>query len=241
MKKGMFIYVFAFFAFTLLVPFSTLATITNPLFAQSENNTVLPETSQIQNDTSMPLLKKILNASSFDNIQVISWINGISVSGVNFGEDVVSVTLKRIATGDDANITTPVTVTVVRVPGSSIKDLLTLVEASSKLRGDNNTGPLAGMLMQKGGLLGGPGSSDTGDSTRPLQALMQLGRNTQMGVVNIVGGDWNAPRTVTTGLMDIDSLFGIESNPSSDARAHFIMIFVVPYVGKTNFGTVPLK
>jgi hypothetical protein len=233
------------FTFILLVPFSALTTITNPLFAQSQNNTIFPQTSQIQNDTITPnlgsqeLLKQILSASSFDNIQVISWIDGITVSGVDFSEDVVSLTLKRIESGNDVNNSLPVTVTVVRVPGSSIKDLLTLVEASSKLRGINSTGPMAGILMQKGGLLG-PGGQDTADST-PLQALMQLGRSTQMGVVNIVGGNWDAPRKVTTGLLDLDSLFGMESTPSSDARAHFMMIFVVPYVGKTNFGTVPLE
>ncbi|HMK59093.1 MAG TPA: hypothetical protein VK462_08550 [Nitrososphaeraceae archaeon] len=185
------------------------------------------------------LLKKILSASSFSNIQIISFVNGIEASGVNIGDSDITLTLKQTTTGsNESNTSTPVTVTAVRVPGSSIKDLLTLIEASSKLKGGESTGPLAAMLSQMGGMLSG---SNASDSTAPLQALMQLGRNTQIGVGNIVGGDWKSPRTVTTGLVDMGQLFGMEGNPSPDARAHFIMVFVVPYVGKTNIGSVPLK
>jgi hypothetical protein len=185
------------------------------------------------------LLKKILSASSFSNIQIISFVNGIEASGVNIGDSDITLTLKQTTAGsNESNTSTPVTVTAVRVPGSSIKDLLTLIEASSKLKGGDSTGPLAAMLSQMGGMLSG---SNASDSTAPLQALMQLGRNTQIGVGNIVGGDWKSPRTVTTGLVDMGQLFGMEGNPSPDARAHFIMVFVVPYVGKTNIGSVPLK
>jgi hypothetical protein len=185
------------------------------------------------------LLKKILSASSFSNIQIISFVNGIEASGVNIGDSDITLTLKQTTTGsNESNTSTPVTVTAVRVPGSSIKDLLTLIEASSKLKGGDSTGPLAAMLSQMGGMLSG---SNASDSTAPLQALMQLGRNTQIGVGNIVGGDWKSPRTVTTGLVDMGQLFGMEGNTSPDARAHFIMVFVVPYVGKTNIGSVPLK
>jgi hypothetical protein len=185
------------------------------------------------------LLKKILSASSFSNIQIISFVNGIEASGVNIGNSDITVTLRQTTPGTSgSNTSTPVTVTAVRVPGSSIKDLLTLIEASSKLKGGETTGPLAVMLSQMGGVLGG---SNASDSTAPLQALMQLGRNTQIGVGNIVGGDWKSPRTVTTGLIDMGQLFGMEPNPSPNARAHFIMVFVVPYVGKTNIGSVPLN
>jgi hypothetical protein len=185
------------------------------------------------------LLKKILSASSFSNIQIISFVNGIEASGVNIGDSDITLTLKQTTTGsNESNTSIPLTVTAVRVPGSSIKDLLTLIEASSKLKGGDSTGPLAAMLSQMGGMLSG---SNASDSTAPLQALMQLGRNTQIGVGNIVGGDWKSPRTVTTGLVDMGQLFGMEGNPSPDARAHFIMVFVVPYVGKTNIGSVPLK
>jgi hypothetical protein len=185
------------------------------------------------------LLKKILSASSLSNIQIISFVDGIDVSGLNLGDSDITVTLKQTAPQTNkSNISTPVTVTAVRVPGSSIKDLLTLMETSSKLKGGDTTGPFAAMLGQVGGLLG---SSNASDSSAPLQALMQLGRNTQIGVGNIVGGDWKSPRTVTTGLVDMGQLFGMEGNPSPDARAHFIMVFVVPYVGKTNIGSVPLK
>ena len=42
------------------------------------------------------LLKKILNASSFSNIQTISFVPGIEVSGVDVGDSDISVTLKQI-------------------------------------------------------------------------------------------------------------------------------------------------
>lgn len=188
------------------------------------------------------LLKKILSASSFSNIQTISFVNGIEVSGVNVGDSDISVTLKQTAESGGSNASIPVTVTAVRLPGSSVKDVLALVESSAKLRGGSTSGPLAGMMEKMGSLLGTSDGSNTSDSIRPLQSLMQLGQNLQMGVGNIVGGDWKSPRTVTTGLLDLGQLFGLGSdNPSPNARAHFIMIFVVPYVGKTSLGTVPLK
>lgn len=229
-----------------LIPFATFFSLaifvisTCPAISYSTVPAPLSNTSEpTMSPEGGALLKKILSASSFSNIQIISFVSGIEVSGVNVGDSDITVTLKQTAPQtSESNISTPVTVTAVRVPGSSIKDLLTLIETSSKLKGGDTTGPFAAMLGQMGGLLG---SSNASDSSAPLQALMQLGRNTQIGVGNIVGGDWKSPRTVTTGLIDMGQLFGMEGNPSPDARAHFIMVFVVPYVGKTNIGSVPLN
>ena len=115
------------------------------------------------------------------------------------------------------------------------------MEATSKVRTGNTTSPFMGMMGQMGTVLDGLGGSNTSASLAPLQAL-QLGQNIQIGVSNIVGGDWNQPRTVTTQTVDLAALFGLGiNNPSPEARAHFIMVFVVPYVGKTNLGSIPLK
>ena len=189
------------------------------------------------------LLKKILSASSFSNIQTISFVPGIEVSGVNVGDSDISITLKQILSENGSSISSvPVTVTAVRLPGSSVKDVLNLVEASAKLRGENTTGPLAGMMEQMGSLLGAPAGSNVTSSGGPLMSLMQLGKNLEMGVGNVVGGNWKTPRTVTTGLLDLGQLLGMgNENPSPHAKAHFIMVIVVPYVGKTSFGSVPLK
>ena len=138
-----------------------------------------------------PLVKKILSASSYSNTQTISFVNGIEVTGVNAIGDNVSVTLAKIPSqASQSNMSTPVTVIAVRVPGSSIKDLLALVEASPALKNRQNTGPLADMLGQMSGFLAGPGVSNTSETPRPIQALMELGQNTQIGVGNIVGGNW---------------------------------------------------
>jgi hypothetical protein len=231
---------------TAMLTMFILASLMIPALVKS-SNLVLAQppgenTTSAVSPESAALIKKILSASSFSNIQTISFVKGIEVSGVNLGDSDISITLKRSTSENNAsNISTPVTVTAVKFPGSSIKDVLTLVEASAKLRGENTPGPLAGMMEKMGGLLGTPNGSNASDSTKPLQALMQLGLNTQMGVGNIVGGDWKAPRTVTTGLLDLGELLGMGSNPSPNAKAHFIMIFVVPYVGKTTLGSVPLK
>jgi hypothetical protein len=226
--------------FPVFIMLLTSVILSNPVFAQASNATgsnasMSPEAGE--------LFKKILSASSFSNIQTISFVDGIEVSGINVGDSDISITLKQTASeSGGSNASTPVTVTAVRLPGSSVKDVLALVEDSAKLRGDNTSGPLASMMGKMGSLLGTPGGSNATDSIRPLQSLMQLGQNLQMGVGDVVGGDWKTPRTVTTGLLDLGQLFGMgSSDPSPNARAHFIMVFIVPYVGKTNFGTVPLK
>jgi hypothetical protein len=92
----------------------------------------ITKTNSTMNPETEALLKKIFSASSFSNIQTISFVDGIEVSGVSLGDSTVTVTLRKIATENATNLSTPVTVTAVRVPGSSIKDLMALVEASAK-------------------------------------------------------------------------------------------------------------
>ena len=212
--------------------FVTPTTISNSTLAQSEDDSTMGLGSGA-------LLKKTLNASSFSNIQAISLVDGIEVTGVTLGDDAISVTLKQTPSENNTSekSTTQVTVRAFRVPGSSIKDLLTLMEASSRLKGGNNTSPIMSMVEQMGGLLEGL-SSNTTDPTAPLQALAQLGRTTEIGFGSIVGGDWKKPRTVTLGLLTLGEMLGMEGNPSENVRAHFITVFVVPYVGKTSFGSV---
>ena len=43
------------------------------------------------------LLKKILSASSLSNIQIISFVPGIDVSGLNLGDSDITLTLKQTA------------------------------------------------------------------------------------------------------------------------------------------------
>jgi hypothetical protein len=219
-------------------------------------------TSTVSNSTTSPLknienatagvvkmdtakLKKILS-TPFTIISGISLIPGLQVSGVNFGDTQISVTVKQIESGDNAtNMTTPVTVTVVRVPISDLEDLLSLVKdagllenrAATSIPGISNANPLSSLLGGSSDLIGGAQNSDKPiSSVRPLQLLKDI----QFGTGSIVGGDWTYPRTITTGLLDIGSLFGIENNSSGPASAHIITVFVVPYVGVTNLASVPL-
>lgn len=226
-----------FLVFTVL---STSVILSNPVLAQSSTAT---DPNASVNAEGGELLKKVLSASSFSNIQSISFVNGIEVSGITVGDSEITVTLKQKSSQSTSmNASTPVTVTAVRLPGSSVKDVLALIEASAQFRGENTSAPLASMMEKMGSMLGTASGSNVTNAVRPLLSLMQLGQNLEMGVGNVVGGDWNTPRTVTTGLVDMGELFGMgNNNTSPDAKAHFIMVFVVPYVGKTTFGTVPLK
>ena len=196
-------------------------------------------------------LKTIL-ATPFTSITAISLIPGLQVSGVNFGDTQISVTVKQIQSpGNTTNMTTPVTVTAVRLPVSNLEDLLSLVKdagllenrAATSIPGMNNANPLSSLLGGSTELLGGGGgggigqnSGDQLSSVRPLQLLKDI----QFGTGSIVAGDWTYPRTITMGLLNIASLFGIENNTREPASAHIITVFVVPYVGVTNLASVPL-
>ena len=195
-------------------------------------------------------LKTIL-ATPFTSITAISLIPGLQVSGVNFGDTQISVTVKQIQSpGNTTNMTTPVTVTAVRMPVSNLEDLLSLIKdagilenkAATSIPGINNANPLSSLLGGSTELLGGGGggvgqnSGDQLSSVRPLQLLKDI----QFGSGSIVAGDWTYPRTIIMGLLNIASLFGIENNPREPASAHIITVFVVPYVGVTNLASVPL-
>lgn len=212
--------------------FVTPATISNSTLAQSDDDKAMGLGSGT-------LLKKTLNASSFSNIQAISLVDGIEVSGITLGDDAVTVTLKQSPSENNSSekSKTAVTVRAFRVPASSIEDIVTLMEATSRLKDGNNTSPIMGIVEKMGGLLEGL-SSNTTDPTTPLQALGQLGKTTQIGFGSIVGGDWKKPRTVTLGLLTLSEMLGTGENPSENARAHLITVFVVPYIGKTSFDTV---
>jgi hypothetical protein len=230
--------------------FSTPAVFSNLIFAQSS---VTDESSNPTSLESAPLLEKIKGASSLSSIQAISWVDGIEVTGVNVGENQATVTLNQVGGEEsDSNRSKPVTVVVIRTPGSSIKNLMALVEASNKLTGKNTTNPLIGMIGQMGGLgsgvpgenmssLGGLAGLNVSEQIKPLQALLQLGKDTKIGVGNIVGGDWEKPRSITTGISTLGGLLGLEGGSTTESRVQLSMVLVVPFSGKTSFGTVEFQ
>ena len=230
-----------------------------PIGTPVVSNLIVAQSSEINDQSnamsldSSPLLEKLKGASSISNIQTISFVDGIEVTGVNVGESQATVTLQNVAgQGNDSNRAQPVTVMVIRTPGSSIKSLLALIEASNKLAGKNTTNPLVGLIGQMGAQSGGPAGMNASslgalsalnvsDSIKPLQALLQLGKDTELGVGNIVGGDWDKPRTITTGISTLGGLLGFEGSQSSEQRVHLSTVLVVPYSGKTSFGSVDFR
>lgn len=216
------------------------------LFAQPSN---IGNDANPTNTQTPALLEKIKDASSLSNIQTISWVDGIQVSGFSIGENQATVTLTN-ALGKDSS--TPVTVMVIKTPGSSVKSLLALMEASNKLSGKNATNPLVGLIGQLGAQtpgasgpnmtsLSGLAALNVSESVMPLQALLQLGKDTKIGVANVVGGNWEEPRTITTGITTLAGLLGLEGDSASEPRVNLAMVLVVPYSGKTSFGTVEFK
>lgn len=241
MKPTTSILISSFFAILFTLVYSS-----SPIFAQPSNVSNDADATGMQTPA---LLEKIKGASSLSNIQTISWVDGIQVSGFSIGENQATVTLTN-ALGKDSP--TPVTVMVIKTPGSSVKSLLALMEASNKLSGKNATNPLVGLIGQLGAQT--PGTSapnmssmaglaglNVSESIMPLQALLQLGKDTKIGVANIVGGNWEEPRTITTGISTLGGLLGLEGGPASEPRVNLAMVLVVPYSGKTSFGTVEFK
>jgi hypothetical protein len=224
---------------------STVSNSTTSTLKNTENATAGVEKMDLSK------LKTIL-ATPFTSITAISLIPGLQVSGVNFGDTQISVSVKQIQSpGNATNMTTPVTVTAVRIPVSNLEDLLSLVKdagilenkAVTSIPGISNANPLSSLLGGSTELLGGGGGEGVGQnsgdqlsSVRPLQLLKDI----QFGTGSIVAGDWTYPRTITMGLLNIASLFGIENNTREPASAHLITVFVVPYVGVTNLASVPL-
>lgn len=257
-KRSLF---FTIFTCTLISIITSITLSQSPIYAQSlgeglvnstTNTTFSSNETSIKNATDgvkkidLSTLKAIL-ATPFTSITAISLIPGIQVSGVNFGDTQISVTLKQIVNPNNATtMTTPVTVTAVRIPVSDLEDLLSLVkdsgllgdEAGINIPGIGNANPLASLLGS--GSSGSMGSDQNSKSIIGSVKPFQLLKDIQFGTGSVVGGDWKYPRTITMGFLDIRTFFGIQDDTREPASAHIITVFVVPYVGVTNLGSVPL-
>src|SRR5438132_8674827 len=113
---------------------------------------------------------------------VIRWycsVNGVKVTGVNLGNNEISVTLRHLPTtgiNDVTRIPPSVTVTVIRLP-MSLKDLMSLAAASGSMGGKstsmmmaNNSNPANAMIGQG---FNGLGANAT-TQNNPLKALAFL-------------------------------------------------------------------
>lgn len=190
-------------------------------------------------------LKKLLS-TPFTIITAISEVPEIQLVGVNFGDTDLTVTLKQVNQNNVtmSNSTTSVTVIAIRVPVSSLEDILSLIkdvdlireESDTNLSGTTTDKRLASLLGEAGKLLGEQNQSDPIRSIKPFQLLKDI----QLGTGSLVAGDWQYPRTVTMGLWGISSFFNTENNKNEPASAHLLTIFVVPYVGATNLGSIAL-
>jgi hypothetical protein len=177
-----------------------------------------------------PFMNNIFNGSSLSGIVGISSVNGVKVTGVNLGNNEISVTLRHLSTtgiNDVTRIPPSVTVTVIRLP-MSLKDLMSLAAASGSIGGKstrlmmaNNSNPANAMIGQG---VNGLGANAT-TQNNPLKALAFL-KNIQIGSSSILHADWRLPQNTTMGL--------IGSNGSSNSTADFAIVTVIPFTGKTN-------
>jgi hypothetical protein len=178
----------------------------------------------------LPFTNNIFNGSSLSGVVGISSVNGVKVTGVNLGNNEISVTLRHILTTGINNVSSvppSVTVTVIRLP-TNLQDLMSLAAASGSMGNStsmmmaNNANPVNAMIGQG---LGGVGANAT-TQNNPLKALALL-KNIQIGSSRILNADWRLPQTTTMGLIGA-------SNGSSNSTADFVIVTVVPFTGKTN-------
>ena len=189
---------------------------------QPANNATTPATNQtgppsVANGTSstplsnrtslssiLPFTNNIFNGSSLSGVVGISSVNGVKVTGVNLGNNEISVTLRHILTTGINNVSSvppSVTVTVIRLP-TNLQDLMSLAGASGSMGNStsmmmaNNANPVNAMIGQG---LGGVGANAT-TQNNPLKALALL-KNIQIGSSRILNADWRLPQTTTMGLI----------------------------------------
>jgi len=180
----------------------------------------------------LPFMNNLFNGSSLSGIVGISSVNGVKVTGVNLGNNEISVTLRHILTTGINNVSgvpPSVTVTVIRLP-MSLKDLMSLAAASGSMGGNstsmmmsNNSNPLNAMIGQG---FSGVGANAT-TQNNPLKALAFL-KNIQIGSSSILNADWKLPQSTTMGLI------GASNGSSSNSTADFVIVTVVPFTGKAN-------
>jgi hypothetical protein len=178
----------------------------------------------------LPFTNNIFNGSSLSGVVGISSVNAVKVTGVNLGNNEISVTLRHILTTGINNVSSvppSVTVTVIRLP-TNLQDLMSLAAASGSMGNStsmmmaNNANPVNAMIGQG---LGGVGANAT-TQNNPLKALALL-KNIQIGSSRILNADWRLPQTTTMGLIGA-------SSGSSNSTADFVIVTVVPFTGKTN-------
>ncbi len=214
---------------------------------QPANNATTPATNQtgplanrtaftpLSNRTSLssifPFMNNIFNGSSLSGVVGISSVNGVKVTGVNLGNNEISVTLRHLPTtgiNDVTRIPPSVTVTVIRLP-MSLKDLMSVAAASGSMGGKstsmmmaNNSNPANAMIGQG---FNGLGANAT-TQNNPLKALAFL-KNIQIGSSSILHADWRLPQNTTMGLIG-------SNGSSSNSTADFAVVTVIPFTGKTN-------
>jgi len=234
-------------AFISTTPATQPANNTTTPATQPANNTTTPATNQtgplanrtaftpLSNRTSLssifPFMNNIFNGSSLSGVVGISSVNGVKVTGVNLGNNEISVTLRHLPTtgiNDVTRIPPSVTVTVIRLP-MSLKDLMSVAAASGSMGGKstsmmmaNNSNPANAMIGQG---FNGLGANAT-TQNNPLKALAFL-KNIQIGSSSILHADWRLPQNTTMGLIG-------SNGSSSNSTADFAVVTVIPFTGKTN-------
>lgn len=189
-----------------------------------------PQSNQISLSSIRPFMDNIFNGSSFTGIVGISSVNGVKITGVNLGNNQISVTLRHILTTGINNVSSvppSVTVTVIRIP-TNFRDLMSIATALGSMGANasmlaNNANPANATIRQG---FGGMGANATTQND-PLKALALL-KNIQIGSSSIIKADWRVPQTTTMGLI------GASNGSSFNSTADFVIVTVIPFTGKTN-------
>jgi len=220
---------FTFILFTVLISITVTSSLAYGQGSQSKDSLSTSEPEQGM------LLKQILSNASLTNIQTISRVDGIKVSEVKVGDNDITFTIENTLSKKDSS-KIPITVAVLKIPGSSIEDTLVLLKSVGKLQMGNSSMPETALIGQLSDVL----ESNT-HPANALQNLIQIGLTTEMGLVHIVGENWKKPRVVSTALIDLPTLLGMADRPDIKGQSNFVAIIIVPYAGKTSIASVPLR
>ena len=184
---------------------------------------------------------------SLSNIVGLSIVDGIKVSGYNIGDSDLSVTLKRQpTTGSNAsNVSLPVTVIGAKLPINNLTQAIKCLPLSlyiannsmqiiSLVEDSSNTGMPTGLSRQTA-------SSTATQTNASLSQILSLLQKAQLGVGSVVNSNWSSPQTISMGLLGQGNLLSQGNRAALPAPTNCVLAIVVPFVGVTSVGTIPLK
>jgi hypothetical protein len=238
-----------------LLLFSTKSVLAQPsaedVLYQEEQLPALPSTSSSTRDLNLfmdSFANSVFNGTSTFAGVGTSIVEGVQVSGIRFdaSQNQLSITLSRTATqargGDNITATDTTTIPSSNVPNLdsvsviaatipiSMSDILSIAATSSSSSSFDTRDSGMGNGTTENQL--NPFPSDSGFNPFLLLSRLQIGSSALIDV------DWSEPQTITMELMGNDKTnqeqVEEQINSTTETRADFVLVSVIPYTGIDN-------